>query len=101
MGCSSSLGHCHCLGNFGKSSCHNRQILVEVRARLGDDFEADMENLRSWKHTQSRHESDVTSAVGSLGAVIGLSLETADQLMIDEMVDPEDPRRGHSMAPYR
>lgn len=101
MGCSSLLEHCHCLGNFGKNSCHNRQVLGEVKARLGDDFEAHMENLRSWKHTQSHHEPDVTSAVDPPGAVTGLGLETADQLMIDEMVDPEDPRRGHSMAPYR
>jgi hypothetical protein len=63
---------------------------VEVKARLDDGFEADSESLRTWKCTQSH-----------LGAVRGSSPVAADQLMIDEVADPEDPRREHNMTPYR
>jgi hypothetical protein len=45
-GCSSSSGHYHCLENFGMSSCHNRQVLVEVKASLDDGFEVGSENLK-------------------------------------------------------
>lgn len=59
-------------------------------AKLDDGFEADSESLRTLKCTQSHP-----------GAVRGSSPVAADQLMIDEVVDFEDPRRGHSMTPYR
>lgn len=73
---------------------------MEAKARLDDGFEADSENLRIWRCTQSHLESAVTAA-DYLGAVRGSSPVAADQLMIDEVVDPEDPTRGHSMTPYR
>lgn len=100
-GCSSSLGRCHCLGNFDMSSCHNHQVLVEVKASLDDGFEVGIENLRSWRRTGSHHEPDVTAVADSPDAVAGLGPEGGDRLMIDEMLDLGDPKRGHSMTPYR
>lgn len=100
-GCSSSSGHYRCLESSGMNSCHNHQVLVEVKARPGNGFEADSENLKSGRRTGWHHDPDVTAGSGSLGVVTGSSPEGEHQLMKDEMIHLEDPKRGNSMTPYR
>ena len=82
------------------NSYHNRQVLVEVKAKPGNGFEADSENLKSGRRTGLHHDPDVT-AVGSLGVVTGSNPGGEHQLKRDEMVHLEDPKRGNSMTPYR